>query len=65
MKKMDEKFNPIKYQNDYIRKTYDRVNLLLPKGQKEILKVRAQERGESLNQFVCTCIDEYLNKNRP
>lgn len=60
---MSEKFDSIKYQNDYIRKTYDRVNLLLPKGQKEILKAKAQERGESLNQFICACIDEHLNKN--
>ena len=60
---MDEKFNPIKYQNDYIRKTYDRVNLLLPKGQKEILKARAQTQNKSLNQLICDCIDEYLNKN--
>ena len=62
---MDEKFNQTKYQNDYIRKTYDRVNLLLPKGQKEVLKAKAQERGESLNQFICACIDECLNKNKP
>ena len=60
---MSEKFDSIKYQNDYIRKTYDRVNLLLPKGQKEILKAKAKERGESLNQFICACIDEHLNKN--
>ena len=41
------------WQNDYISKTYDRINLTVPKGQKEMLKVHADKfDGGSVNAFI-------------
>ena len=41
------------WQNDYIAKTYDRINLTVPKGQKEMLKVHADKfDGGSVNAFI-------------
>ena len=41
------------WQNDYIAKTYDRINLTVPKGQKEVLKVHADRfDGGSVNAFI-------------
>ena len=34
------------YQNKYISKTYDRVNLTMPKGKKEIVQTHAEAHGE-------------------
>ena len=39
-------------QNKYIAKAYDRVNLTLPKGQKDVVQAHAQSRSESVNGFI-------------
>ena len=45
-----------KWQNDYIAKTYDRINLTVPKGQKDIIKLHADATGESVNAFIARAI---------
>ncbi len=45
----------------YNLKNYDRVELRLPKGKKEILQAHAEEQGESLNAFVNRAIDITLD----
>lgn len=47
-----------KWQNDYIAKTYDRINLTVPKGQKEAIKAHAESNGESVNGFINRAIME-------
>ena len=49
-----------KWQNDYIARTYDRVNLTIPKGQKETIKAHAEAQGESLNAFINRAITETM-----
>ena len=53
-----------KWQNDYISRTYDRINLTLPKGQKDIIKAHAEGRGESVNGFISRAIDNQLEQDR-
>lgn len=48
-----------KWQNDYIAKTYDRINLTVPKGKKEIIQ-NALKDGESVNGFINALIDKEL-----
>ena len=43
------KFNPDKYADDYKRRNYDRINLLLPKGSREKLQQIAKAAGVSVN----------------
>lgn len=38
--------------NKYNAKAYDRVNLVVPKGQKEQIQEYAKERGMSLNAYI-------------
>ena len=45
-----------KWQNDYIAKTYDRINLTVPKGQKEAIKNHAEKNGESVNAFIARAV---------
>lgn len=40
------------WQNDYIRRTYDRLNILIPQGHKATIEKAAQEANESVNQFT-------------
>lgn len=49
---VEEKFDPVKYRNDYDREHYERVNLSLPKGSKELIKGKAKEAGKSVSQYV-------------
>lgn len=46
------------YRNDWIAKTYDRINLTVPKGQKEEFRTHAEGRGESLNGFILRAMNE-------
>ena len=42
----------IKATNKYIAKAYDRVNLTLPKGQREVIRAYAEAHGMSLNGYI-------------
>ena len=53
-----------KWQNDYIARAYDRVNLTMPKGRKEIIQAHAEARGESVNGFINRAIDEQLKRDQ-
>ena len=48
--------------NKYMATNYDRINLTVPKGRKEAIQAVASERGESLNGFVTTAIDERIER---
>lgn len=52
-----------KWQNDYIARTYDRINLTVPKGQKEIIQVHADAQGESVNGFIGRAIAETMERD--
>lgn len=49
--------------NRYIDSHYDRINLTVPKGKKEIIQTVAQRSGESVNAYINKAIDERLNKD--
>lgn len=49
-----------KWQNDYIAKTYDRINLTVPKGEKDKIKAYAESKGESVNGFIYRSIQEAM-----
>ena len=36
----------------YKRQAYDRINVAMPKGRKDIIKAHAEKNGESVNGFV-------------
>lgn len=51
------------YRNDWISKTYDRINLTVPKGRKEAVKAHAETQGESLNAFINRAILETMERD--
>lgn len=59
-----KEFNQIEYQNKYIKEKYDRVGLTMPKGKKEIIKVRALEKGMSINEYINALIDKDIQSRQ-
>lgn len=47
----------------YNAANYDRVELRLDKGQKDIVKAHAESQGESLNAFVNRAISETMERD--
>lgn len=50
--------------NRYNAKAYDRINIAVPKGDKDIIKAHAESKGESLNGFVNRAIDETMERDK-
>ena len=51
------------YRNAWIAEKLDRVNLTMPKGQKETVKAHAETQGESLNAFINRAITETMERD--
>jgi predicted HicB family RNase H-like nuclease len=51
-------------KNKYRDKTYDQINVVVPKGKKTDLQTHAQKQGESLNGFVNRAIDETVERDK-
>ena len=49
-------------KNKWKAKTYDRVNLTMPKGKKEVLQAHAEAQGESVNAYINKAIDQRMEK---
>lgn len=47
-------------QNEFIGKAYDRINLLVKKGKKDIIQNKARESGESVNAYINRAIDALM-----
>ena len=50
--------------NRYIDKSYDRINLTVPKGEKETIKAHAEKyNGGSVNGFIQRAIKETMQRD--
>lgn len=49
--------------NKYMAANYDRVNLTMPKGQKEIIQAHSEALGESVNGFINRAIKETMERD--
>lgn len=52
-----------KAKRKYNDSNYDRINLFVSKGKKDIIKNHATEHGESVNGFVNRAIDETIKRD--
>lgn len=48
----------------YNKKAYDRINVIVKKGQRQIIKDFAASQGKSLNRFICDAIEAEMNKKK-
>lgn len=47
----------------YVKNNYDRLELTVPKGQKDIIKAAAENAGESLNTYVRNAINQRMERD--
>ena len=47
-----------------ITKAYDRINLTVPKGQKDLIQAHAEAQGESTNGFINRAISETMERDK-
>ena len=57
MSEEKKQFDSIKYQNEYNANHYDRISVLLPKGEREELKQHARAQGMSANAWILQAIE--------
>lgn len=50
-------------KNRWNAKAYDRINLTVPKGDKEVIKAYAEANRESVNGYINRLIAEDMKKN--
>ncbi len=50
--------------NKYMAANYDRINLTVPKGQKEEIKAHAESKGESVNSFINRAIKQTMESDK-
>ena len=60
MSEKSEKFDSTRYKSKFAKEHYDRFLVTLPKGEKDVIKAYAAERGQSLNAFVMNAIREKM-----
>lgn len=53
-----------KSKNTWITKAYDRINLTVPKGQKDLIQAHAETQGESTNGFINRAISETMERDK-
>ena len=49
--------------NKYVKNNYDRINVTMPKGKKEIIQAHAAARSESVNGFINRAITETMERD--
>jgi uncharacterized protein (DUF1778 family) len=61
---MEKKFNATAYKNKFIAEKYERINLNVPKGQKDIIKAHADKFDNgSINGFIKRAISETIQRD--
>lgn len=45
----------------YNKKAYDRIDVIVKKGQRQVIKDFAARQGKSLNRFICDAIEKEMN----
>ncbi|MBQ9258168.1 MAG: hypothetical protein IJ181_13790 [Acidaminococcaceae bacterium] len=48
----------------YVKANYDRIELTIPKGQKEIIKAAADAAGETVNGYIKKAVDLRLSSGK-
>ena len=46
----------------YNKKAYDRINIIVRKGQRQIIKDFAAAQGKSLNRFILDAVDAEMKR---
>lgn len=50
--------------NKYKKNNYDRIEITVPKGQRDVFKAHAESRGESVNGFINRAINHEMERDK-
>lgn len=50
--------------NKYMKENYDRINLTVPRGNKDVIKAHAEGLGESVNGYINRLIAADMAKHK-
>ena len=48
----------------YNKKAYDRIDIIVKKGQRQVIKDYAASQGKSLNRFICDAIEYQMKQSQ-
>ena len=48
----------------YNKKAYDRIDVIVKKGQRQVIKDFAASQGKSLNRFICDAIEYQMTNQK-
>ena len=50
--------------NKYVKSNYDRINVTMQKGRREVIQAHAATQGESVNAFINRAIMETMERDK-
>lgn len=59
-----KKSDAIKYNNEYNKRAYDRINFTVPKGYREVIREAASANGESVNEFILRLVRSEIESTK-
>lgn len=59
-----EEFNQIRYQNEFNKANYDRVEVVVKKGEKAVIKESAKAAGQSVSEYINQAIKERMEREQ-
>lgn len=48
----------------YNKRAYDRINIIVKKGERQVIKDFAASQGKSLNRFILDAVEAEMNKGK-
>lgn len=57
-----QEFNQIRYQNEFNKANYDRIEFIVPKGKKEVIKEAAKAAGQNTSEYINQAINERMER---
>lgn len=48
----------------YNKKAYDRINIIVKKGQRQVIKDFAASQGKSLNRFILDAVEKEMHNTK-
>ena len=59
----EKEFNQRKYQQEYNKKNYDRMEILMKKGKKEEIKEAAKTAKQSVSEYVMQAVNDRMDRD--
>lgn len=58
-----EEFNQIRYQNEFNKRNYDKIEITVQKGRKAVIQEAAKAAGQSTNKYINQAITEKMERD--